>query len=216
MEEKAGQNTPPRLELSGAPTLLEDQTAEKGLSRGTAPGSNGLRPKLFKLEGNALANRLVKDFAVLWPTERELETAAPSAPRVKILQQWQDADVVTLYKHKGDQTDPGNYRGIFLLDLAGKVLASVINRRLKRLIETSISDVECGFRENRSTSQLIQVKAYAVFIDFAKAFDSPHRATIWECLELSGCPPDLLAVIMAIHADPRGKLQGSNETNAFG
>jgi len=46
-------------------------------------------------------------------------------------------------------------------------LANVINRRLKRLVETSISDVQCGFRENHSTSQLIQVKAYAEFIDFA-------------------------------------------------
>jgi hypothetical protein len=90
-----------------------------------------------------------------------------------ILQKWQDADVITLYKHKGDSTDPGNFRGIFLLEVAGKVLANVINRRLKRLVETSISDVQCRFRENRSTSQLIQVKAYAEFIDFAKAFDSP-------------------------------------------
>ncbi len=84
-EEKAGPKTSPRLELSGAPTLLEVQTAEKGLSRGTAPGSNGLRPELFKLGGDALANRLVKDFAVLWSTKRELETAAPSPLRVKIV-----------------------------------------------------------------------------------------------------------------------------------
>ncbi len=77
---------------------MEVQTAVKGVSRGTAPGSNGLRPELFKLGGNALANRLVKAFAVLWPSKRELETAAPSP--VKILQQWQDADVVPLYKHK--------------------------------------------------------------------------------------------------------------------
>ncbi len=115
----------------------------------------------------------------------------------------------------GDPADPGNYRGIFPLDVARKVLASVINQRLKRLIETSISDDQCGFRENRSTSQLIQVKAYAVFIDFAKAFDLPPIAAIWECLEWSGCSPDLLAVIMAIHADPRGKLQGSNKNKCF-
>jgi hypothetical protein len=43
------------------------------------------------------------------------------------------------------------------------------------------------------------VKAYAVFVEFAKVFNSPPRAAIWECLEWLGCPPDLLAVIMAIH-----------------
>jgi hypothetical protein len=31
--------------------------------------------------------------------------------------------MVTLYKIKGDPAFPGNYRGIFLLDIAGKVLA---------------------------------------------------------------------------------------------
>ncbi len=223
-EENAGPKIPPKTELSGPPTLKEVQKAVKGLSRGTAPGSNGLRPELFKLGGEPLARRLVSDFETLWPTEEEVQESAPAPPRAKVLQQWQDADVVTLYKLKGDPTDPTNYRGIFLLDVAGKVLASVINQRLKVLLEESISDAQCGFRQNRSTSHLIHalrrtqeacrranVKAYAVFVDFAKAFDSPPRAAIWECLEWSGCPPDLLAVIMAIHDDPRGKIQGSIE-----
>ncbi len=116
----------------------------RGLSKGTAPGSNGLRPKLFKLGGEPFAKRLVSDFEILWPTEEEIEESATGPPRIKVLQQWQDADVVTLYKHKGDPMDPSNYRGIFLLDVAGKVLASVINQRLKVLFEESISDTQCG------------------------------------------------------------------------
>jgi hypothetical protein len=55
-------------------------------------------------------------------------------------QEWQDADVVTLYKMKGSKLDPGNYRGIFLLDIAGKVLATVIDMRLKKLIDNCVSD----------------------------------------------------------------------------
>jgi hypothetical protein len=65
----------------------------------------------------------MQDFKVLWPTEEELEASTLSPLWVKIMQQWQDADMVTLYKMKGDPTDTGNYRGIFLLDVAGKVLA---------------------------------------------------------------------------------------------
>jgi hypothetical protein len=92
--------------------------------------------------------------------------------------------------------DPSNYRGIFLLALAGKVLASVRNQLLKVLLEESIRNAQCGFRQNRSTGHLIHalrrtqeachrdnIKAYAVFVKFAKAFDSPPRAAIWECLE---------------------------------
>jgi hypothetical protein len=66
-------------------------------------------------------------------------------------------------------------------------------------------------RRTKEACRAAGVKNYAVFVDFVKAFDSPPRAAIWECLEWLRCPPDLLAVIMAIHNDPRGKLKGSND-----
>jgi hypothetical protein len=58
---------------------------------------------------------------------------------------------------KGDRQDPSNYRGIFLLDIAGKTLASVIEERLKKLIEKKVSDTQCGFRQRRSTTHLIHI-----------------------------------------------------------
>jgi hypothetical protein len=48
----AGPKITPKTELSGAPTFTEVQKAIKGLSRGTVPGSNVLRPELFKLGGD--------------------------------------------------------------------------------------------------------------------------------------------------------------------
>jgi hypothetical protein len=80
----------------------------RGLSQGTAPGSNGLRPELFKLGGEPFAKQLVSDFEILRPTEEEIQESAPGPPRIKVLQEWQDADVVTLYTHKGDPMDPSN------------------------------------------------------------------------------------------------------------
>ncbi len=120
----AGPKITPKTVLSGDPTFTEVQKAFKGLSRGTAPGSNGLRPELLKLGGDVLAKRLVSDFDALWPTEEEIVLAYPLPPKADILQTRQDADVVTLFKMKGDPTDPSNYRSIFFLDVAGKVLAS--------------------------------------------------------------------------------------------
>jgi hypothetical protein len=124
---------------------------------------------------------------------------------------------------KGSKMDPGNYGGIFLLDIAGKVLATVIDMRLKKLIDTCVSDTQCGFRSKCSTAHLIHIvrraqeacrlanlKAYAVFIDFKKVFDSPPREALWECLEWAGCPQDLLLVIKAIQQDPKGKICGTD------
>jgi hypothetical protein len=101
---------------------------------------------------------------------------------------------------KGSKMDPGNYKGIFLLDIAGKVLATVIDLQLKKLIDTCVSDTQCSFRTKCSTTHLIHavrraqeacrlanLKAYAVFIDFKKAFDSPplperHNGNVWSGL----------------------------------
>ena len=226
-EESVGPKKPARVELSGPPTLAEIEKSIAKLKRGTAPGSNGLRPELFKMGGLCLAQRLKRDFESLWPTPEELGPAPPQGVnelRAKIYQSWQDADVVTLYKGKGAQSDPGSYRGIFLLDVAGKILGSVIENRLKTIVESEVSDTQNGFRARRSTSHMIHVlrrtqeacreanlKTFAVFIDYKKAFDSPPRTALWECLDWAGCPPDLLAVIMAIHKDPRGKLCGTQE-----
>ncbi len=109
------------------------------------------------------------------------------------------------------------------MDIAGKILASVIDERLKKLIEKNVSDTQCGFRQRRSTAHLIHIvrrvqeacrysnlKAYAVFIDFKKAFDSPPREALWECLDWVGCPLDILLLFKAIHRDPRGKIIGTN------
>jgi hypothetical protein len=116
-EAKVDPKVAPRAELSDVPSLAEVKCVITKLGRRTAPGSNGLRPKLFKTGGSVGG----KNYA-------------------HIFQTWQDADVITLYKQKGDPTDPGNFRGIFLLDVAGKVLTSVIGKRLKVLIEETVSD----------------------------------------------------------------------------
>jgi Reverse transcriptase (RNA-dependent DNA polymerase) len=54
------------------------------------------------------------------------------------------------------------------------------------------------------------LKAFVVFVDFEKAFDSPPRKALNECLDWIGIPSDLLSMIMAIHECPRGKVRGSS------
>jgi hypothetical protein len=54
-------------------------------------------------------------------------------------------------------SDPGNYRGIFLLDVAGKVLAKIIELRKWNLTEDWLDDMQNGFRTARSTSHSVHV-----------------------------------------------------------
>ena len=122
--------------------------------------------------------------------------------------QWKDASIITIYK-KGDRTDCGNYRGISLLSIAGKIFARIL---LNRLTPEVVSETQCGFRGNRSTVDMIfclrqlQEKCieqdrplYMVFVDFSKAFDTVGRTGLWQLLKKYGCPEKFTTMIEALH-----------------
>ena len=210
----------PARELSGPPTPVEVSAVIKKLNSMSAAGSDGLVAKVFKIGGEPLNSRLLRDFQDIWPAAG-YENGNP-VEAARVCKSWQDAEVVTLFK-KGNPKDPGNYRGIFLLEVAGKILTSVVAERLSKLAEGWLSDSQCGFRKKRGTlHQILQVRKLqseverasvetaACFVDFKKAFDSPPREAIYEVLEYIGCPADLLAVVMGLHHDPEGKVRNSD------
>ncbi len=55
----------PKAELSGAPSLAEVKCVITKLGHSTAPGSNGLRPKLFKTGGYLLTERITHTYSKL-------------------------------------------------------------------------------------------------------------------------------------------------------
>ena len=59
--------------------------------------------------------------------------------------------IVSLHK-KGDAEDPGNYRGITLLNVVGKLFCKILNNHLVTRLETerALHEGQAGFRENRS------------------------------------------------------------------
>ena len=72
-----------------------------------------------------------------------------------VSQSWKDASMVTIYK-KSDRTDYGNYRGISLLSIAGKIFARILLNRLSTHITPEVvPETQCGFKGNRSTVDMI-------------------------------------------------------------
>ena len=61
--------------------------------------------------------------------------------------QWNEEFICPVYK-KGDRLNCNNYRPITLLNIAYKIFAILLN---KRLIENKLEDNQMGFRPNRST-----------------------------------------------------------------
>ena len=110
-----------------------------------------------------------------------------------------DANIITLYKNKGDRGDCSNYRGIFLLSVGWKLLACVV---LKVLADRVYPESQCRFRANRSTTDMVfslrklqekcreqQQPLFVAFIDVTKAFDLVSRDGLLKILPKIGCPP---------------------------
>ena len=56
----------------------------------------------------------------------------------KMPDDFRDALIVALYKNKGSKADCGNYCGISLLSIAGKIFARIILNRLNAISEAGL------------------------------------------------------------------------------
>ena len=131
-----------------------------------------------------------------------------------------DSIICTLYKNKGDRSDCNNHRGISLLPIVGKCFARIALKRLQKVAEHVYPESQCGFRSNRSTTDMVfalrqlQEKCreqgqplYIAFIDLTKAFDLVSRDGLFKILAKIGCPPILLSIIKSFHDDMQGIVQ---------
>lgn len=106
---------------------------------------------------------------------------------------WTKGCIIPIYKKKGNELDPENYRPITLLSCLGKLFTAIINARLQNL--NVIEENQTGFRKKYSTIDNIfalrvlfdllskdKRKIYCAFIDFKRAFDTVWRAGLWQKL----------------------------------
>lgn len=166
-------------------TVQEIETALKKLACHKAGTGDGLVNELLKYGGRALVDMFHRLVTVLWATE--------SVP-----QQWRSGDIVNIFK-KGDKADPGNYRGITLLNVVGKLYTKLLDTRLMSWLESHqrLHTCQAGFRRKRSCvdhiyslSQIVQSRirqglpTFIFFRDAAKAFDTVWRdglfAKLWD------------------------------------
>ena len=66
--------------------------------------------------------------------------------------EWCVGLIVPLYKSKGSDRDPDNYRGITILSCMGKLFTAVLNQRITNCTESRgiMGDEQAGFREGFS------------------------------------------------------------------
>ena len=102
-------------------TLAEVKYVVKAIKNNKSAGSDGIVGELIKYGGKPMYEMLLTLFNLVWKNEY-----VPSY--------WREGRIVSLFK-KGDKEDPGNYRGITLLNVVGKLYSRVINNRLLKYLE---------------------------------------------------------------------------------
>ncbi|CAG4979837.1 unnamed protein product [Colias eurytheme] len=205
----------PKLEVFSA---LDDPPSSKELDIAIAqlkckkkPGCDGILPEIVKLR--CLAPVLHNLLLECWD-------------QGEVPQDMRDANIITLYKGKGDRGDCNSYRGISLLSVVGKLFGRVIVNRLLKLADRVYPEAQCGFRSQRSTIDMIftlrqlqekcreqQTPLFIAFVDLNKAFDSVSREGLYSGLEHIGCPPKLLSMIKTFHEETRGVIVYDGKTS---
>ena len=192
--------------LDNEPSTKELYEALDYLALGKANGRDGIPAELLNWCREAILTELHKILCRYW---KESE----------VLQDTRDANMVTLYKNKGDIGDCSNYRGISLLSTLEKLFARVVLKRLQVLAERVYPESQYGFRKGRSIIDMIfslrqayekcgerRQALFVAFIDVTKAFDFVSRDGLFKILPKTGCPPKLLSITKSFHSNLKGQL----------
>ena len=188
--------------LNDRPSLDEVSKAIDQLRLGKAPGKCGITSEMLRYGGDATRRSVWEIIGGFWENEC-------------VHQDWRDAIMIILYKSKGKRDLCGNYRGIALLCVVGKVLSRIMLTRLNtHIASVALQESQCGFRAGRSTSDMIfsarqlqekcreqRVGLYQVFIDLTKAFDTVNRTALWQILRKLGCPDKFTNILKSFHDD---------------
>ena len=124
--------------LDAVPSQDENAGCVEKLRNHKAGTEEGIVNEMLKYGGPAILDMLAGLVEALWTTEM-------------VLGHWRSRDIVNIFR-KGDKKDPGNYRGITLLKVVGKLYTEAIESRLSAWLDTHdrLHVCQVGFRSRRS------------------------------------------------------------------
>ena len=189
-----------------APVAAADLAAAIRHMRSTsAPGMDGLTAGFYQVAPDVFGECLSMVFRDQLKRGRLLPSQRKSA-------------VVLLHK-KGSRAMPGNYRPIALVQVDVKVLSKALTYRLQQVISDLIHPDQKGFVKGRSIHHHVRFladlqdlvtgrdeEAYALFLDFEKAFDRVNWDYMFKVLDKMGFGSTFAQWIRLLYTDPQAHL----------
>ena len=202
-----------RIDEENQITMTEMLNAKKKIKLGKAPGADGIYPEMVVKQGTEADKLLLKICQLAWKNK-------------KIPNDWRKSTIVPIHK-SGPTTDCGNYRGISLLSVPGKLYSRIIENRLRETVEKNLAEHQSGFRPGRSVQDHIftlkqisektcryNKKTHIGFVDLQKAFDSVRRKELWEALEKHKVDNELITAIKSFYVNPESEVQIAGKTSS--
>ncbi|KAH9257138.1 hypothetical protein BASA81_004688 [Batrachochytrium salamandrivorans] len=138
---------------------------------------------------------------------------------------WLCASIVSIDKKDATPLNPGDKRGIALINVGLKLVCKVLQMRIERFVETNnlLSYEQAGFRKREecvgqvvSLVDIIQrrqnagLNTHVLFIDIRKAFDTvPVDALLWK-LQNMGFPRRTLAFLKALYTSSSARARAGS------
>ena len=182
-------------------TLEELQQVIASLKAKKAPGPDGVPNELYKLLDQEAELALLQTYDQI----RSNLTIQPG---------WLEAKVVTIFKEKGPDTHPGNYRPIALLNVVYKILAAMIQARLATTLDSDPRATQYGFRRHKGTQHPLFILRRAMewanltnrplkllFLDWKQAFDLLDHTAMITALRRFGVQDTELQLIRLFYTD---------------
>ena len=195
------------------PTIDEVSKTIRQTSSRKSPGMDGIHAEIFKSACPVALKALHSLLTSTWEEE-------------DVPKEFRNATFISLFKNRGSKTDCGNYQGIFLLSVTGKIPARVIlNRLITNTSEENLPEAQCGFCPNHSTIDMIfsvclvqkciqqNMDLVVVFIGLTKSFNTVNREALWVILSKLGCPTKVVNLIRQFHDDMTGQVLSDGETS---
>ena len=102
---------------------------------------DGLATEFYQKGGTIFVAEFMEVICKIWDTEE-----------IQVPQVLQNANIVTIFKRRGDKPECGNWRGISLLSIVGKVLSRILLTRLSESIaEDILPESQMWFCRGRNT-----------------------------------------------------------------
>ncbi|BHF67106.1 hypothetical protein SprV_0301013000 [Sparganum proliferum] len=187
------------------PPSEEVADSTRKLRNNKAPGDNSTPTEIYKSFVETLTPWLHEVIGQAWRDE-------------VVPYDWDSGILVTILK-KGDQMVFENYRGISLIDIVANIFVIVQLRPFQAVRDSRTRPNQAGFRAGRGCADQIFTlrrilefrKSYqhptaVCFIDFAAAFDSVHRESLWRIMALDGAPAKIIAMIKAYYRSTTARV----------